>query len=60
MSLPDQSSKIESLSCDELEQFLLNNHGIKSKFCKILKGKITITIPNYSYGTLTDYRYLAS
>ena len=45
------SHQIQLLSCDELEEYLLNN-GIKSDACQILKGEVatvySICIASYS------------
>ena len=39
MALSDQFSDIESLSCDELEDFLVKNN-IKPEYCQKLKGAV--------------------
>jgi len=49
-----QSSPIKSLSCDELEEFLMGK-GIKPNVCKILKGeRILQQLLNY----LINYNYI--
>lgn len=39
MALSDQSSNIESLNCNELEDFLVKNN-IKREYCQKLKGAV--------------------
>ena len=41
MALSDQYSSIESLSCDELEDFLVKNK-IKREYCQRLKGAVAV------------------